>query len=260
MNADLSATNRIQIISEPGEIKMADEWFDVATSDHFWIRKRFEVIKRILGTHLDPKFSIAEIGCGHGLLQRQMEDYYGVAVDGFDLNLPALKRNVSRSGNLFFYNISERQPRFSEKYKLLLLLDVLEHVEQECEFLSAVRDMISAGGKILIGVPALQSLYSDYDTAVGHLRRYSIETLSSVIKKCRFEIEIRSYWGFSMLPLLWLRKFYLKRVPPEETINGGFGPRNEVINWLLRMATRVEVVPQSLCGTSVMILARKASS
>jgi methylase of polypeptide subunit release factors len=84
---------------------MADRWFEVAGIDHFWIRRRFEVFRRLAGELVANAREIAEIGCGHGLLQLQLETAYDRAVAGFDLNEVALKQNVSRRSAVNCYDI-----------------------------------------------------------------------------------------------------------------------------------------------------------
>ena len=61
----------------------------------FWIRRRFKVFQQLAGNLIPGAQTIAEIGCGNGLVQRQIEVAYGKEVSGFDLNEAALKINVS---------------------------------------------------------------------------------------------------------------------------------------------------------------------
>lgn len=57
---------------------------------------------------------------------------------------------------------------------LLLLLDVLEHVEDDVGFLATlVRENARPGSTVLVSVPAWQSLFTAHDTFLHHFRRYS---------------------------------------------------------------------------------------
>src|SRR5229473_1297790 len=85
----------VAYLSASMPVNMGDWWFDVATSDHFWIRRRFEVMRRLANTILLNSRRAAEIGCGNGLLQRDIEDHYGIPVAGFELNEVALQKNLS---------------------------------------------------------------------------------------------------------------------------------------------------------------------
>jgi len=72
----------ITYLSPPTPVSMGDWWFDIATGDHFWIRRRFDVMRRLADSVLRNSRSAAEIGCGNGLLQREVEDYYRISVQG----------------------------------------------------------------------------------------------------------------------------------------------------------------------------------
>src|ERR1700720_843193 len=125
----------IDYLSASLPVNMGDWWFDIATSDHFWIRRRFEVMRRLADSVLRNSRRIGEIGCGNGLVQRDIEDYYGIPVAGFELNDLALQKNVSRLSPLYCYDIHQRNSEFRGCFDLLLLFDVLEHIEDDAGFL-----------------------------------------------------------------------------------------------------------------------------
>src|SRR5450631_1067818 len=103
--------HEVTYLSPPAPISMADDWYDIASLEHFWIRRRFDVLER-LANRLFPDVlrqggSAAEVGCGNGLLKRQIEDEHGVPVAGFDLNEGALQRSVSRISSLYYYDVRQ---------------------------------------------------------------------------------------------------------------------------------------------------------
>ena len=55
-----SAETRIQFLSAPAEVKMADAWFEITHLDHFWIRRRFNVLRRLAGGLIRQAHAIAE--------------------------------------------------------------------------------------------------------------------------------------------------------------------------------------------------------
>jgi SAM-dependent methyltransferase len=249
--------DRIEFVSEPGSVNMADDWFDIATLDHFWIRRRFNVARKILfGFDLRQRL-ISEVGCGHGLVQRQFEEAFGVAVDGFDLNLGPLQQNISTKGRLLYYNVFEKRPEFGGRYDLVVLFDVLEHIENQAQFLDAVMFLVKEKGRILINVPALQNLYSEYDEHAGHLRRYSLLELSDLFTKQGLQVRTSTYWGLPLLPSLWLRKRHLQFVRSDAVIRRGFDPGSKLVNRAMYLLSCLELVPQRLSGTSVMLLAER---
>ena len=239
----------ITYLSPPTSVNMGDWWFDIATKDHFWIRRRFDVMRRLADGVLRNSRSAAEIGCGNGLLQKGVEDYYGISVTGFDLNEVALQKNVSRLSPLYCYDIHQRNPEFGAHFDLLLLFDVLEHIEAEGDFLQSAKFHLTDSGILLVNVPAHQFLHSDYDRAAGHVRRYSVNHLANVAEENGFKICALSYWGLPLVPLLLARKgMSMQRTDGK----AGFDTRGSTINSILAAVARCEPLPQKFLGTSLM--------
>src|SRR5437899_12993479 len=93
---EAKAPRAIEYLSQPAAVSMADRWFEIASTDHFWVRRRFAVLHRLAGHRISHARGSAEIGCGHALLQRQIEDASGREATGFDLHARALQQYVSR--------------------------------------------------------------------------------------------------------------------------------------------------------------------
>jgi SAM-dependent methyltransferase len=232
---------------------MADRWFEIAAIDHFWIRRRFEVLQRLAGGAVASAREIAEIGCGHGLLQLQIEEAYDRDVTGFDLNEVALKQNVSRRSAINCYDIYQKDLALRGKFDLIFLFDVLEHITDEDGFLGAVLFHLAPGGKLAVNVPAGTWAFSEYDVAVGHVRRYSIGSLREMAKRNHLEIADCTYWGMPLLPALALRKIWLLgKDDKNQIVYAGMDSRSEVINRLLRLVSQCEPIPQMVLGTSLM--------
>jgi len=244
----------ITYLSEPQAVSMADPWYDIAQSDHFWVRRRFDVMKSLMQERDVSSLSIAEVGCGHGLVQNQVESYWGNTVDGFDLNAGALRSSWATRHPLYCYDIFDRNPEFERRYDLIILFDVLEHAENDAEFLSAALFHLSDGGSVLINVPALPSLHSRYDVAAGHYRRYNRDDVRRLARSCHLKLDVETYWGFWLVPLVALRKYLLKGEQSEQKIiSKGFEPPSRFFNEALYMMCRLELLPQVLLGSSLMV-------
>lgn len=250
-----SPPRKIEYLSPPAEVSMADGWFEIASTDHFWVRRRFNVLQRMAGKLITSAGQMAEIGCGHGLLQRQIEDRYGREVSGFDLNEFALKQNVSRCSSVFCYNIFRMEPTLRSKFDIVFLFDVLEHIADEDGFLEAVLFHLAQNGRLLVNVPAGQWAYSQYDKAAGHVRRYSIRTLLETAARNHLRVRDWTYWGLPLVPTLVLRKLWLRRMRDEQKIiSSGFDSRSEAINSILGFTSQLELIPQKRLGTSLMAI------
>jgi SAM-dependent methyltransferase len=249
----IEETTHVIFKSKPLTGIMAEQYFDLATPRHFWCRRRFEVLQRLADGRLRSVKKAAEIGCGNGVLQRQMEDAYDIAPAGFDLHEAALRHNMCRRGEIYCYDIHDRADEFRKAFDLLLMFDVLEHIEDQDRFLQSARFHLADGGFMVINVPALQWLYSPYDRVQGHQRRYSLTNMLEVAKRSGFKVKKATYWGGPLVPILALRKAALSigksRV---DSYSAGFDSRGELMNSCLYGLSRCEVLPQRIAGTSVM--------
>lgn len=254
-------TKEIIFLSQPADVSMADEWFGIASTDHFWMEWRFRFIRRSLERAglLKRNGRYLEIGCGHGQFLKQCDEHLpDIAVDGCDLNLYALKKIENARGDVFVYNIFEMPESMHLKYEGIFLLDVIEHIDDDAAFLRKALEHAKPGGIVVINVPALSALFSKYDTVAGHKRRYTRKRLVSLFEQCGLEPVYISYWGFSLLPIALLRKIYLLFVPERKVIAKGFRPGFPWVNSLLKLLMRVELalVRSPILGTSVVAVGK----
>ncbi len=245
--------DRVVFLSKPLTGIMAEQYFDLASPEHFWCRRRFEALQKLAHGRLQSAKKAAEIGCGNGVLQRQIEDAYGLSPVGFDLHEAALRGNISRRGEVYCYDIHERADAFRKAFDLLIMFDVLEHIEDQDRFLDSARFHLADGGCMIINVPAMEWLYSFYDQVQGHQRRYSLGSLLDVAQRNRFRVSAATYWGGPLIPVLALRKVILAmKRPSSDSYPMGFDSRGKLINAGLLQLSRCEPLPQRIAGTSVM--------
>ncbi len=249
-------SHEITYLSQPEPVSMGDAWFDIASTSHFWIRRRFEVLRKLAPQFDWPRLKLAEIGSGTGLVQRQFEDQFGAEIDGFDLNETALQNAFSRKSRCLCYNIHARDAQVRRAYDAIVLFDVIEHIEDHRGFLESALFHLKPGGSLIINVPALMSLFSAYDKAAGHVRRYAAEELIALVESCGLKTTAWTYWGRPMLPLLGIRKRRLKKMTDEdEILREGFASRGALGNAVLLALSRSERIPQHRIGTSLMLVA-----
>lgn len=61
----------------------------------------------------------------------------------------------------------------SHKYNTILYIDVIEHIEDDKAELQRAREALHPGGNLIVLVPAFQMMFSEFDKAIGHYRRYT---------------------------------------------------------------------------------------
>lgn len=253
--------SEIENLSAPRTVAMADDWYDIATEDHFWMQWRHREVMRALQLSQVHIERALEIGCGRAVARGMLERDLGVPVDGCDLNRAGMATAKSGLGRLFFYDIFDQEPSLLGRYDAVFLLDVLEHIEDDKSFLVAALHHLRPGGMLIVNVPASMWLYSRYDTAAGHVRRYRGATLANVFAQAGIRPEGLRYWGMSMVPVLLLRKAFLRLTNPAATIRLGFAPPNPAARLVLSSLMKFETAlpfPGPF-GTSLLAWGRRES-
>lgn len=253
--------SRIEFLSPATSVSMADEWFEFANPDHFWMQWRHAILLQQLKRTRQTFRNALEIGCGHGVVRELVERDLGFPVDGCDLNQHALEMAKNGKGRLLVYNIFDLNPAMLHAYDLVFLMDVIEHVDDDAAFLKTSLEHLKRGGIVVINVPAHMAFYSKYDEVAGHKRRYSAADLRSLFHQTGVETLNIVSWGFSLVPALIARKGILHFVPRERTIRTGFATQNAATHGLFSFLRRMETaLPFAMpVGTSLLAVGRLKS-
>jgi SAM-dependent methyltransferase len=123
----------------------------------------------------------------------------------------------------------ERIPFAESALDAVTALDVLEHVEDDSRSASELVRVLRPGGICLVTVPALMCLWSDWDVALQHYRRYSRNSLMCLFNDLPVTIERCMYINVLPFPIVWsvrrLRRWglfketRLEDVVPTERVN-----------------------------------------
>jgi len=107
---------------------------------------------------------------------------------------------------------------------LILMMDVIEHVEDDVAFIRAYTDRMPESAMLLVTVPAFQFLWSGHDVFLGHKRRYTLSSLHQAIDKAGLEV-IRSRYFFSiLLPAICAIRLWGRL----KLTSAGFKPQSEL--------------------------------
>lgn len=239
------------------------EWYEFAKEEHFWCQWRFTVFLQqieMLGIDKNGALRGLDVGCGNGVIRRQIEKNMNWIVDGADLCEDALRFNHTTRGRTFLYDVHERHAEFEEAYDFVILFDLLEHIQDTQQFMESVLYHLKPGGWIFINVPAIKKLFSRYDIAAYHYRRYNKKMIQTCLCIDGVEIQDIRYWGLSLLPLVVLRVLLLlKHTSTESILKRGFNVPNELSNKILLKLMHAEtaLLKKPLIGTSLLVAALK---
>jgi SAM-dependent methyltransferase len=228
----------------------------------------YELAKQVCAG-LNPGYLVLEVGCGTGnvlnVLQKACEGGLVVGTERYFDGLPHAKRRYA--GPLV--QADARNLPFRKQFELIGMFDVLEHIPEERETLLSLRKILAPGGKLILTVPAHQFLWSHFDEAAHHCRRYSSAQLRQSLAEAGFAIDFLSQFMASIFPLVWaFRKLGGPRGPvsQEEAKKQAMQEFRVLpgINGVLAALITVEARWLALghrlpFGTSLVVVARKIS-
>jgi SAM-dependent methyltransferase len=246
-----------------GNTSACRPYYEMAKVSHFWIQWRFRVFQQRLQQLCEiatlPLMGL-DIGCGNGVVREQLEQATSWTIDGTDIIESALWKNQTRRGQTFLYDIHECHPALKEAYDFIILFDVLEHIQNPSQFLHAVVYHVKPGGWLFINAPAGPWLFSRYDAAQNHFRRYHKPMMRTELGQHPLKIQDMRYWGLGLLPFAFMRKFQPSRnYSDEEVLRRGFAPPTAWMNlWLLKwMRAETAHLQNPILGSSLMVFAMK---
>jgi hypothetical protein len=152
--------------------------------EFFWHRVRWAAVKSFFPRSAD--FGLVDIGAGAGMLGEYLDEELPAVRYHFVEPLESMERILEKRHG------KERNLRGATRFegmRVITLLDVLEHQTDDRAFLADLVAKMDQGAVLIITVPALDTLWSPWDVALGHHRRYSKRALA------------RSWSGLSVAPV-----------------------------------------------------------
>ena len=101
----------------------------------------------------------------------------------------------------------------STRFDCILYIDVLEHILDDHAELERAARRLAQGGSLVVMSPAHGFLFSAFDNAIGHHRRYDIESLSRAVPSDLQCESVRYLDAVGMLASL-ANRFLLKQTQP----------------------------------------------
>lgn len=91
---------------------------------------------------------------------------------------------------------AETIKKFNKDFDSIMYVNVLEHIEDDEKELKLAYEIMKPGSKLLIFAPAMPSLMSSYDRAIGHFRRYRRSELNKKVTRAGFNVLKCRYFDY----------------------------------------------------------------
>lgn len=232
---------------------------------HWWWSGR----RAILGTILDdlratgalPQGVLYDLGCGVGSNLAVLSRYgEAVGLDGSPLAVEAAHR-LGRDGVRFadlskgLEAVADYEPASGA---LVLMADVLEHLDDERPALELARHLLAPGGVFLATVPAFPMLWGPSDVFNHHRRRYTRRTLRDAVSEV-FRVERLSYFNAALFPGVVVARALSRQLkrPGSEEIGLPPAPVNAALTRLLSAERHVLARTDLPFGVSLLCVARR---
>lgn len=227
---------------------------------HWWWRSRSELIVDKL-RHLRPAAGwgqILDVGCGDALFFDRLAEFG--EVEGVEPSAELVNPNNSHRNRIYVCPF-DANFRPNKQYSLILMLDVLEHLEDPVGALRHAQELLAPEGTLMITVPAFMALWTNHDVLNHHRTRYTKKSFRDVAQRSGLGIlEARYYYHWTFPAKLGTR--VVEQVFRAEPEAPKIPPNwlNQGLFWLSRLEQKTLSMLPIPFGSSLMVVGRMGNS
>ena len=220
--------------------------FITAAAPRFMLR--FFLFSKIINKHFrGDSYDCVELGPGLGdvaAISEILDTFIQLdLIDESEAACKILKRRFSESEkiNIHHKSLSEFNNK-TKHYDAFFMFEVLEHIENEVQFMQQVASLQTVGGMLVMSVPSYMKKWQKQDVWAGHVRRYERSELITLLEESGYEIVDIVEYGFPLINILQPIKniFYRHKVKNQlsdnliKTGQSGVEARSEK-NWVISL-------------------------
>ena len=224
--------------------------------NHWYYISKGRAIKQLLGD--EPRRSILDVGAGSGVFSKfLLECGAAETAQCVDPNYTdAFIEENRKPGIDFSRSVDETAA------DLVLMMDVIEHVDDDVGLIRQYKNLVPGGAEFLITVPAFNFLWSSHDDFLEHRRRYTLATLTAAVEAAGLEVADTRYFFGMLFPAVAALRLVDRAMKGEREASQS--ALKEVPGWLSRTLTTVNDVERAvlfpfnrIAGVTAICLARK---
>ncbi|WP_245999604.1 class I SAM-dependent methyltransferase [Paraflavitalea soli] len=196
---------------------------------HPWEWARFEVACKLLRKYLSGNNTFIDIGCGDVFFTKELykrypqSSFFAVDIEFTDEQIAGFKEEFNDKPIQVYRTLDDLNVQFKGKATQLFLMDVIEHIEHDIDFLQMVakQPFVDDNTLLFITVPAFQKLFCTHDIFLGHYRRYHTAMLKDHVRRGGWEPLQTGYFFSSLLVPRVIQK--LKEGNPQSAMGKATG-------------------------------------
>lgn len=207
-------------------------------TQHWYYRAKAAALDRVVGP---TPGSVLDIGAGAGFFARHLLQRGAPSAVCVDPGYDSDRDEVVDGRPLSF-----RRAPYAGPVSLILMMDVLEHVDDDVGLARSVIAAAAAGTRVVVTVPAFQWMWSEHDVFLEHRRRYTLAGIQRVLAAAGLHMEGGRYlYGFVLplaaamrVPARMMRQALGRPIPPASQMH----PASALPNSILSAVCRIEAL------------------
>lgn len=189
---------------------------------HWWFGAKHRIVRNLLSRyapaspHANPpkKPHVIDLGCGCGYLLHLINDTYDAV--GMDGSPQAVEFSRKRGVRVEEGVLPEPVPYGDESADVILMLDVLEHLQNDTACFARATRLLKPGGIAICTVPAYPWLWTKRDEFHQHFRRYTRGAFKTLMNIDGMKSEFVSHMNAVLFPAAVAERVVRKFAPLKE--------------------------------------------